>query len=74
MENDNRDGPERPPIIIPASLIHALSFALLKTLDDWMDEHGIEEIQVGGSFAAMAAAVNAAMESLTSDDEGMTLQ
>lgn len=74
MEDDDGDWAGRASVLIPLSLIHALSFALLKTLDDWMDEHGIEEIQVGGSFAAMAAAVNAAMESLTSDDEGMTLQ
>jgi len=74
MENDNRDGPEFETVLIPLSLIQALAFALLKALDDWMDERGIEEMEISRSFVAMSAAVNEAMECLSDETEEATLQ
>jgi hypothetical protein len=74
MEDDDRDGPERDTVLIPLSLIRALSDGLLGALDEWQEERGIEEMDADRCVVAMAAAVNAAMESLTSANEGMTIQ
>jgi len=47
---------------------------LLRALDEWQEERGIDEMDASRCFVAMAAAVNSAMECLTSDNEGVTLQ
>lgn len=74
MEDDDGNEPRSESVLIPLSLIHALSVGLLRALDEWQEERGIEEMDAERCVVAMAAAVNAAMESLTSDNEGMTLQ
>jgi hypothetical protein len=60
--------------LIPLSLIHALSVGLLRALDEWQEERGIEEMDADKCVVAMAAAVSAAMEMLTSENEGFTIQ
>ena len=74
MEDDdgNDSGPDA--VLIPLSLIQALSVGLLRALDEWQEERGIDGIHADRCLVAMAAAVSAAMESLTSDNEGVTLQ
>jgi len=74
MEDDKWDGSERDTILIPLSLIHALSDGLLRALDEWQEERGIDGIHADRCLVAMAAAVSAAMESLTIENEGMTIQ
>ena len=74
MEDDdgNDSGPDA--VLIPLSLIHALSVGLLRALDEWQEERGIEEMEASRCFVAMAAAVNAAMDCLSGENEGVTLQ
>ena len=60
--------------MIPLSLIKALSDGLLRSLDEWQEERGIEEMEASRCFVAMAAAVNAAMDCLSGETEGVTLQ
>ena len=74
MEDDNGDESGLDAVLIPLSLIQALSVGLLRALDEWQEERGIEEIEASRCFVAMAAAVNSAMECLTSDNEGVTIQ
>jgi len=74
MEDDDGDWAGSESVLIPLSLIHALSDGLLRALDEWQEERGIEEMDADRCVVAMAAAVSAAMERLTSANEGMTLQ
>jgi len=74
MEDDDGDWAGRESVLIPLSLIHALSVGLLRALDEWQEERGIDEMDASRCFVAMAAAVNSAMECLTSDNEGVTIQ
>jgi hypothetical protein len=74
MEDDDGDWTGRESVLIPLSLIQALSVGLLRALDEWQEERGIEEMDADRCVVAMAAAVSAAMESLTSANEGMTIQ
>jgi hypothetical protein len=74
MEDDKWNGSERDAVLIPLSLIHALSVGLLRALDEWQEERGIEEMDADRCVVAMAAAVSAAMEMLTGENEGMTIQ
>jgi hypothetical protein len=74
MEDDNGNEPELDAVLIPLSLIQALSVGLLRALDEWQEERGIEEIEASRCFVAMAAAVNAAMDCLSGETEGVTLQ
>jgi hypothetical protein len=60
--------------LIPLSLIQALSVGLLRALDEWQEERGIDEMDPSRCFVAMAAAVNSAMECLSGENEGVTLQ
>ena len=74
MEDDDGNEPELDAVLIPLSLIQALSVGLLRALDEWQEERGIEEIEASRCFVAMAAAVNAAMDCLSGENEGMTIQ
>jgi hypothetical protein len=74
MEDDKWNGSECDAVLIPLSLIHALSVGLLRALDEWQEERGIEEMDADRCVVAMAAAVSAAMEMLTSENEGFTIQ
>jgi hypothetical protein len=74
MEDDDGNEPELDAVLIPLSLIKALSDGLLRSLDEWQEERGIEEMEASRCFVAMAAAVNAAMDCLSGETEGVTLQ
>lgn len=74
MEDDDGNEPELDAVLIPLSLIQALSVGLLRALDEWQEERGIEEMEASRCFVAMAAAVNAAMECLSGETEGVTIQ
>jgi hypothetical protein len=74
MEDDDGDWAGRESVLIPLSLIQALSDGLLRALDEWQEERGIDGIHADRCLVAMAAAVSAAMESLTIMNEGVTLQ
>ena len=74
MEDDDGNWAGRDSVLIPLSLIQALSVGLLRALDEWQEERGIEEMEASRCFVAMAAAVNAAMDCLSGENEGMTLQ
>jgi hypothetical protein len=74
MEDDDGNWAGRDSVLIPLSLIQALSVGLLRALDEWQEERGIEEIEASRCFVAMAAAVNAAMDCLSDENEGGTLQ
>ena len=74
MEDDDGNEPKLDAVLIPLSLIKALSDGLLRSLDEWQEERGIEEMEASRCFVAMAAAVNAAMDCLSGETEGVTLQ
>ena len=74
MEDDDGNEPKLDAVLIPLSLIQALSVGLLRALDEWQEERGIEEIEASRCFVAMAAAVNAALDCLSGETEGVTLQ
>ena len=74
MEDDDGNWAGRDSVLIPLSLIQALSVGLLRALDEWQEERGIDEIEASRCFVAMAAAVNAAMDCLSAENEGGTLQ
>ena len=74
MEDDNGDESGSESVLIPLSLVHALSEGLLRALDEWQEERGMDGIHADRCFVAMAAAVSTAMERLTNENEGMTLQ
>ena len=74
MEDDNGDESGSESVLIPLSLIQALSVGLLKALDEWQEERGIEEMTDIRCFLAMGAAVEFAMVCLTGEYKGVTLQ
>jgi hypothetical protein len=74
MANDNGRESEFDPVLIPLSLIEALAAGLFQALDNWQEERGIESMDTARCFVAMAAAVDAVMEHLSSETTGVTLQ
>ena len=74
MQDDYGDETEFDSVIVPLSLIHALTFEMLHTIDQWHEDRQIDVINHRQCFAAMMAAIEAAMEQLDNDGEGMTLQ
>ena len=74
MADDSGEESEFSAVLIPLSLIKALSVGLLTALEEWQEERGIDGIHADRCLVAMAAAVSAAMESLSIANEGMTLQ
>jgi hypothetical protein len=74
MENDNGDEAEFHSVVVPLSLIHALTFEMLHTIDQWHEDRKIDVINHRQCFAAMMAAVEAAMEHLDNGGPEVTLQ
>ena len=74
MEDDDWANCDCPPVLIPVSLIKSLTEAILEVLGDWHDERGIEEPDVNRCLVAMVASVDAAMEALTGEETGVTIQ
>jgi len=74
MEDDNGEDTEFHSVIVPLSLIHALTFEMLHVLDQWHEDRKIDVINHRQCFAAMMAATEAVMEQLDIDGEEITLQ
>lgn len=74
MEDDDGDQAEFHSVVVPLSLIHALTFEMLHVLDQWHEDRKIDVINHRQCFAAMIAATEAVLEHLDEDGEEMTLQ
>jgi hypothetical protein len=74
MEDDDGNETEFHSVIVPLSLIHALTFEMLHTIDQWHEDRQIDVINHRQCFAAMMAAVEAAMEQLDNNGPEVTLQ
>ena len=74
MADDSGEEPEFSAVLIPLSLIKALSVGLLTALEEWQEERDIEEMESERCVVAMLAAVNTAMEFLSSETAGVTIQ
>ncbi len=74
MEDDNGEDTEFHSVIVPLSLIHALTFEMLHVIDQWHEDRKIHDIDTDVCFAAMMAATEAAMEHMDDDGQGETLQ
>jgi hypothetical protein len=74
MEDDDGEETGFHSVVVPLSLIHALTFEMLHVIDQWHEDRKIEEIDIHRCFAAMMAAAEAAMEHLDNDGEEITLQ
>jgi hypothetical protein len=74
MENDNGDEAEFHSVVVPVSLIHALTFEMLHVIDQWHEDRKIYVINHRQCFAAMIAATEAVMEQLDNGGPEVTLQ
>jgi len=74
MDNDSGEDTEFGSVVVPLSLIHALTFEMLHVIDQWHEDRKIEDIDIRQCFAAMMAAMEAALEQLNDDGEKETLQ
>ena len=72
MEDDN--GKDVEGVVVPLSLIKALSENMLTTIDRWHEERGIHCLEMIQCVVAMLAAVDAAAETLNEYPDGFTLQ
>jgi hypothetical protein len=74
MERDDWEDDETSAVIVPVSLIHALTFEMLHTIDTWHEDRNLDEVNLSKCFVAMMAAVDAAMERLSNSSGQETLQ
>jgi hypothetical protein len=74
MEDDDGEDTGFHSVVVPLSLIHALTFEMLHVLDQWHEDRKIQEIDIHRCFAAMMAATEAAMEQLDNEGGEITLQ
>lgn len=74
MADDDGQESDGDSVLIPLSLIHALTFGMLHALDEWHEARGIEEPDMDRCFVAMIASVEAAMERLGQDVPHPTIQ
>jgi hypothetical protein len=74
MEDGNGDGEELHAVVVPISLIHALTFEMLHVIDEWHEDRGIIELDGNKCFVAMMASVEAAMEALHNESGKATIQ
>lgn len=72
MGDDN--GKEHCGVIVPVSLIAALTESLLRQIDQWHEDRGIENLDIQKCVVAMMAAVDAAVEAIDGYPDGHTLQ
>ena len=72
MENDN--GEDSEGVIVPLSLIRALSENMVETIDRWHEERGIHSLNMGQCIVAMIAAIDAVTETINQYPDGSTLQ
>ena len=74
MEDDDGEDAGFHSVVVPLSLIHALTFEMLHVIDQWHEDRKIDVIDHRQCFAAMMAATEAAMEQLDGDEKPETLQ
>jgi hypothetical protein len=74
MEDDSGEDEEFHAVVVPISLIHALTFEMLHVIDQWHENRGIVELDGNKCFVAMMASVEAAMEVLNNESGKVTLQ
>jgi hypothetical protein len=74
MEDDDGEDAGFHSVVVPLSLIHALTFEMLHVLDQWHEDRKIDVINHRQCFAAMMAATEAVMEQLDNDGQPETLQ
>lgn len=72
MEHD--DGEDGEGVIVPLSLIKALSENMLTTIDQWHEERNIHCLDMGQCVVAMIAAIDAVTETINRYPDGSTLQ
>lgn len=74
MADDSGEESEFSTVLIPLSLIRALSAGLLTALEEWQEERGIEQMDVDRCAVAMIASVEAAMEVVSYKAPKATIQ
>lgn len=74
MADDNGDEAEFHSVVVPLSLIYALTFEMLHVIDQWHEDRKIDVINHRQCFAAMMAATEAVMEQMDNDGQEITLQ
>jgi hypothetical protein len=74
MEDDSGENEEFHSVVVPVSLIHALTFEMLYVIDQWHEDRSINDINTEVCFTAMIAAMEAAIEILHEDEQAETLQ
>jgi hypothetical protein len=74
MEDDSGEDEEFHSVVVPISLIHALTFEMLHVIDQWHEDRGIVQLDGHRCFVAMMASVEAAMETLNNESGKATLQ
>ena len=72
MEHDN--GEDGKGVIVPLSLIKALSENMLTTIDQWHEERNIHCLDMGQCIVAMIADIDAVTETINQYPDGSTLQ
>jgi hypothetical protein len=74
MEDDDGEDAGFHSVVVPISLIHALTFEMLHVLDQWHEDRKIDVINHRQCFAAMMAATEAVLEQLDNNGHEVTLQ
>jgi hypothetical protein len=74
MEDDDGEDAGFHSVVVPISLIHALTFEMLHVLDQWHEDRKIDAINHRQCFAAMMAATEAVLEHLDNNGHEVTLQ
>jgi hypothetical protein len=74
MEDDDGEDAGFHSVVVPLSLIHALTFEMLHVIDHWHEDRKIDVINHRQCFAAMIAATEAVMEQLDNDGQEVTMQ
>jgi hypothetical protein len=74
MEDDDGEDAGFHSVVVPISLIHALTFEMLHVIDQWHEDRKIDVINHRQCFAAMMAATEAVMEQLDNDGQEVTMQ
>jgi hypothetical protein len=74
MEDGDGDGEEFHAVVVPLSLIYALTFEMLHVIDQWHEDRKIDVINHRQCFTAMMAATEAVLEQLNNDGQRETLQ
>ena len=72
MEDDN--GENSASVIVPLSLIKALSENMLTTIDQWHEQRSIHCLDTDQCVVAMLAAIDAVIEIINQYPDGFTIQ